>query len=89
MNYIIYTFRSSAQAMKSELLLESQGLKARLVPLLPEIDAGCGLVLRFPFENAKEVENIFNLNNFEYQERYILLYEDDKRKPVVKKYDLS
>lgn len=89
MDYVIYTFHSSSQAMQSEMLMESNNIKCRLVPLLPEIDAGCGLALRFSIDYYKEVEKIFLDNNFNYQDRYLLSYPQDSRKPVVKKYDLS
>lgn len=89
MEYVIYTFHSSSQAMQSEMILEDRNIKARLVPLLPEIDAGCGLALRFDISFYKEVEEIFKEKNFEYQDRYILKYAKNKRKPVVKNYDLS
>lgn len=89
MDYVLYTFQSSSQAMKSEMLLEEKNIKCRLVPLLPEIDAGCGLALRFSIDFYKEVEELFEQNNFSYQERYILTYTENNKKPEVKKYDLS
>lgn len=89
MDYVIYTFHSSVQAMKSELILESEAITCRLVPLLPEIDAGCGLALRFNIEDSLKVEKIFKEKKFKYQERYILTYVKNRRKPVVKEYDIS
>lgn len=75
--------------MESEIEIKNLGVKARLVPLLAEIDAGCGLALRFPFEDGKKVEKFYNENKLPFKERYLIEYEEGKRKPKVKKYDLS
>lgn len=88
MEYILYTFDSTTEAMKSEIALENKKIKARLVPLLPEIDAGCGLALRFSKNFYKEVEDIFKSDDLSFKERYILNYEDGSRKAKVIKYDL-
>lgn len=74
--------------MLSETILEEEKIPARLVPLLPEIDAGCGMALRFDFKYKKDVEKIFEKRNFNYKERFLLEYSDDDRKPKVKNYDL-
>lgn len=88
MEYVLYTFESTSHAMEAEIALDKENLKARLVPLLPEIDAGCGLALRFEKSLYKKVENIFNEKNLSYQERYILLYKNNERRPKVLTYDL-
>ncbi|MFB0971355.1 MAG: DUF3343 domain-containing protein [Neofamilia sp.] len=88
-NYVIYTFSSSSQAMASEILMERSNIKSRLVPLLPEIDAGCGLALRLDIKFSKTVEEIFEENKFQYENRYIVEYNNKSRKPVIKPYDLS
>ena len=41
----LITFHSSHAAMEAELLGEEAGFSCRLVPLPPDISAGCGLVL--------------------------------------------
>lgn len=88
MIYVLYTFDSSSAAMQSEIILEDKKIPARLVPLLPEIDAGCGMALRFDLKYKKEVEEIFSKINFDYKEKYLLEYTVDDRKPKVKNYDL-
>lgn len=88
MEYVLYTFESSSEAMRSEMALESFKIKARLVPLLPEIDAGCGLALRFEKKYYKEVEEIFKKENLNFSQRYILVYEEGHRKAKVCVYDL-
>lgn len=89
MDYCLYTFASSSEAMKSEILLEKNKISCRLVPLLAEIDASCGLALRFNIEDYKKVEDLFVAENFPYEGRYVLSYVDGQRKPEVKNYDLS
>lgn len=87
MDYIIYTFKSSNMAYLALSLVEEISIRARLVPLLPEIDAGCGLCLRFKEKDRKKVEDIINDSSLVYENRYRLYYND--RKPEVLAYDLS
>lgn len=42
----LIAFPSSHAAMEAELLAEDEGIACRLIPLPPDIHAGCGLVLR-------------------------------------------
>lgn len=88
MDYVIYTFSSTNEAFLSESLVKNANIKARLAPLPSEIDASCGLCLRFEKKYYKEVAEIFEKENFAYQGRYILSYKDDERKAKVLKYDL-
>ncbi|MDY3005695.1 DUF3343 domain-containing protein [Anaerococcus porci] len=87
MDYIIYTFDSSNIAYLALDLIEKNSVRARLVPLLAEIDAGCGLCLRFEEKDREKVENIIEKSSLLYKERYRLIYKD--RKPEVLNYDLS
>ncbi len=64
------------------MALEDGNIKGRLVPLLPEIDAGCGLALRVEKELDMEVSKL----DFTYRDKYILEYEDGQRKPKIKAY---
>ena len=84
MEYVIYTFKSSNLAYLALSKVESENIRARLVPLLPEIDAGCGLCLRY-----EKVKEIFSKNKLDFEEKYLLIYKENKRKPEVKAYDLS
>ncbi|MGO3017526.1 MAG: DUF3343 domain-containing protein [Anaerococcus sp.] len=88
MEYVIYTFDSTSDSMLSEMAMEKESIRARLVPLLPEIDAGCGLALRFEKKFYKEVEKVFEIHKLNYKDRYILLYEKKERKPKILDYDL-
>lgn len=75
--------------MEAEIEIKNLGVKAREVPLLAEIDAGCGLALRFPSEDGKKVEKFIDEKKLLIKDRYLIEYEEGKRKPKVKKYDLS
>lgn len=86
-DYIIYTFKSSNMAYLALSLLEDNSIRARLVPLLPEIDAGCGLSLRFEEKDKKKVEDIIEKSPISFENRYKLVYKE--RKPEVLNYDLS
>ena len=88
MEYVIYTFKSSNLAYLALSKVESEN-RARLVPLLPEIDAGCGLCLRYEKKFDEKVKKIFSKNRLDFEEKYLLIYKENKRKPEVKAYDLS
>lgn len=88
MEYVLYTFQSTLDASLAEITIKNHKIKARLVPLLPEIDAGCGLALRFEKTFYRKVENVFFKENLNYDQRYILIYTTNSRKPKVLQYDL-
>lgn len=89
MEYVIYTFKSSNLAYLALSKVENENIRARLVPLLPEIDAGCGLCLRYEKNFDEKVKEIFSKYKLDFEEKYLLIYKENKRKPEVKAYDLS
>lgn len=40
-------------------------------------------------ESRKAVEDLLKDNKFQYENRYIIEYNKESRKPVVKSYDIS
>ena len=89
MEYVIYTFKSSNLAYLALSKVENENIRARLVPLLPEIDAGCGLCLRYEKIFDEKVKEIFSKYKLDFEEKYLLIYKENERKPEVKAYDLS
>ena len=89
MEYVIYTFKSSNLAYLALSKVESENIRARLVPLLPEIDAGCGLCLRYEQNFDEKVKEIFSKYKLDFEEKFVLIYKENDRKPEVKAYDLS
>lgn len=89
MEYVIYTFKSSNLAYLALSKVENENIRARLVPLLPEIDAGCGLCLRYEKNFDEKVKEIFSKYKLDFEEKYLLIYKENERKPEVKAYDLS
>lgn len=89
MEYVIYTFKSSNLAYLALSKVESENIRARLVPLLPEIDEGCGLCLRYEKNFDEKVKEIFSKYKLDFEEKYLLIYKENERKPEVKVYDLS
>lgn len=85
MDYIIYTFESSNMAFLALDMVENENIRARLVPLLPQIDAGCGLCLRFEKKYEKRVEDLFSSSPLSFEGKYGLFYEGRK----AKVYDIS
>lgn len=86
--YLLITFDSTIDAMLSETKVNEGGIKARLVPLLPEIDAGCGLALRSRMDESDRLMEIIRAKDLPFRDRYILVYRENERRPEVKVYDL-
>lgn len=74
-------FSSSASSAIEDLT------EARLIPLPPEISAGCGLVLRVNEEGIKMASRLLTEAEIPYTGIYLLKIETNKR--FVEKYDLS
>ena len=80
---------ASGEVSNGEALeTSSEGLtEARLIPLPPEISAGCGLVLRVNEEDIKMASRLLSEAEIPYTGIYLLKIETNKR--FVEKYDLS
>lgn len=75
----IFSFSSSHYAIAGEQAVIANIKDARLIPLPPEISAGCGLVLQV---NSEDIENVKkNLKSAEvpYSEIFMLKIENKKR----------
>lgn len=86
--YKLYTFDSVTKVMQAEIYLEEDSIPVRMVPILPEIDAGCGLALRIDEKNQALAENALKKRNLDYEDRYKLVYRQGEKSPEVVKYDL-
>lgn len=53
--YVLLTFASSHAAMAAEFAVRKSTSPARLIPLPPDISAGCGLALRLPATDIQQV----------------------------------
>lgn len=84
-NFAVFSFASSHFAIAAELAAKKCE-DARLIPLPPEISAGCGLVLRVNENAITETVSILKDAEIPYEEIYKLKIEDKKR--FAEKYDL-
>ena len=80
---------ASGEVSNGEALETSSGrlTEARLIPLPPEISAGCGLVLRVNEEGIKKASRLLSEAEIPCTGTYLLKIETNKR--FVEKYDLS
>ncbi|UTC66408.1 MULTISPECIES: DUF3343 domain-containing protein [unclassified Treponema] len=92
--YALFSFSSSHHAIAAEAVTSGgcasadEGLtEARLIPLPPEISAGCGLVLRVNGGGIKEAARLLAEAEIPYTGTYLLKTEKSER--IVEKYDLS
>ena len=89
--YVLVSFQSSHHAIRGEKVAEgaitdiishtnkdaSEKL-SRLVPLPPEISAGCGLVLRLPFSMLQAVLQVFSDEDIAFEDVFIVECEKTK-----------
>ncbi|MGI5064492.1 DUF3343 domain-containing protein [Treponema putidum] len=92
--YGLFSFSSSHHAIAAEAItadaVTASGenlTEARLIPLPPEISAGCGLVLRVNEEGITKASSLLKGAEIPYTGTYLLKIENNKR--FVEKYDLS
>lgn len=78
MEYVLYTFDSTsfAEAAKNEVAVLS--IEARLVPVFGVIKAGCGLMLKSPFENKEDIDSCLEKKNISVDGIYKAIYSIDK-----------
>lgn len=79
-HYVIFLFSNSHLAIKAELATK-RGLpgKARLIPLPPEVSAGCGMVLRCNEADAEAVSACLKAANVSVEGMYSLIVQGSKR----------
>ncbi len=76
--YGIFSFESSHYAIAAEQAV-SQFAEARLVPIPPELSAGCGLALRVSYENIEKIIKCLNKNEIYYEDAKKLEIKNRKR----------
>lgn len=76
--FIIVAFESTHDAIKSETLTGREGIAARLIPIPPEVSAGCGLALRIAPEAELLVRQILAEANV-LGSYYVLKRDGSKR----------
>lgn len=77
--FLIVSFNSTHDAIKSESVMAKAELKARLIPTPPEISAGCGLSLRAEEKDKDCVVELLK-GNVTPDGLYIMTRENGKRK---------
>ena len=83
--YVLISFQSSHHAIYGEKVAESatesmnckiddeQGeRRVRLIPLPPEISAGCGLVLKLPFSFLQGILDVFKSESIAFEDIFVV-----------------
>lgn len=84
-NYVVMSFKTTHDAIRGESLVKKENIDARLIPLPPEISAGCGLALRLLAEDKDRIKSIFNKGEVSIDGYFSMVKENGKRK--VEKID--
>ncbi len=91
--YVLVSFQSSHHAIRGEKVAEgavssiacegeNNEKTARLIPLPPEISAGCGLVLQLPFSLLQTVLDVFKNESIAFEDIFVV--ECEKKKTYTK-----
>ena len=59
--------------------MASKAKGLRLVPIPPDVSAGCGLALNVPSSELTDVLQAFRENNIGYQDIFEVLYADNRK----------
>ena len=78
MEFVLYTFESTSFAEACKIEVQSHDVDARLVPVFGAIKAGCGLMLKSPFENLEKINEIIEKNDLKIDGIYKATYSIDK-----------
>lgn len=83
--YVLVSFQSSHHAIRGEKVAESavkdivyqieqakDEKSVRLIPLPPEISAGCGLVLQLPFLFLQTVLDVFKADSIAFEDIFVV-----------------
>lgn len=81
-HYGIVTFPSSQAAGQAELEFREAGRTSRLIPLPPQISAGCGLVLQFPWAEVEETVVFLEQTNLHDAAIYEVTLTENRRKNI-------
>ena len=65
MNEYVLTFDNTNMAVKAEKLLLQAGLKISVMPVVPQISAGCGIALRVKADELSQCRDILAENKVE------------------------
>lgn len=81
-HYGIVAFPSSQAAGQAELTFEEAGRKSRLIPLPPQLSAGCGLVLQFEWTEREETAEFMKETRIPYTEIYEVTLTKQRKKKI-------
>lgn len=62
---LVISFRTTTAAMAMETLCQKEGIDGRIIPLLREISADCGLAWRAEISQRGELEALMRRENIE------------------------
>ena len=65
---VIFTFRTTADAMETERICRDQGAAGRLIPVPRALSAGCGMAWCAPVEARSSLETLFAGNGIEWED---------------------
>ena len=71
--FTVFAFSTTTAALQAERLLGEAGLPGRLIPLPPQISAGCGLAWAMPPERGEEASVVLQEAGAEHSAHSVLL----------------
>ncbi|MGP1439039.1 MAG: DUF3343 domain-containing protein [Treponema sp.] len=80
-DYSIISFPSTHHAMAGEKVAESvcENKEARLIPIPPEVSAGCGLALKLPSNMLEPVRKALKEEGIQVEGAFIVQCENEKK----------
>jgi len=83
-DFYVVSFNSTHHAIRTEKLLENEGIKIMTLPTPREIAASCGLSIRFDCEDLEKINTIMLENSLERRGIYHIVKKSDGSREAVK-----
>ena len=70
---LVFTFKNTVDAMRMEEKAQEAAISGRLIPIPPQITAGCGLAFMAPLEVGADLELLMQTHGIAFEQRAELL----------------
>ena len=83
-DFYVVSFNSTHHAIRTEKLLESEGLKIMTLPAPREIAASCGLSIKFDYDDLDRINVIMTDNSLERRGIFHIVKNEDGSREAIK-----
>ncbi|WAW14900.1 DUF3343 domain-containing protein [Peptostreptococcus equinus] len=83
-NFYVVSFNSTHHAIRTEKLLEKNGITITTMPTPREIAASCGLSIKFDISQIDQINKIMKENSLERRGIFKIVRDDQENRKAIK-----